>query len=101
MMTGRVRVASLARNRRHTSSPSVAGSMMSRHDQCGPLARDLLEGTLAGVRLAHRVPFLLEMEANELADVLLVLDHQNRALDAHVNSSVPTPSMVTAWLRRR
>ena len=85
MMMGMARVASLARSRRQTSSPSVPGSMMSSTTSAGPLRRDLGQGGFTGVRLADRVPLLLEVEADELADVLLVLDDEDGALDRHRN----------------
>src|SRR5262245_7671077 len=52
-----------------------------QHDQSRSLARDLGQRALAGVRLTNRVAFLLEMKADELADVLLVLDDEDRSLE--------------------
>ena len=80
---GQLCVASALRRRRQTSRPSVPGNMMSSTTSAGSLPRNLGERALAGVGLPNGVAFLLEMEADELADVLLVLDHQDRSLDCH------------------
>ena len=56
---------------------------MIEDDERGALGRNLGQRALARIRLAHGVPFLFEVEADELADVLLVLDDEDRSLECH------------------
>ena len=60
-----------------------AGQHEVEHDERRALLRDLREGGLARLRFAHGVAVLLEVEANELADVLLVLHDEDRAPHGH------------------
>ena len=53
------------------------------HHERGTIRGDLGERALTAVGLTHGVSLLLEMESDELADVLLVLDNQDGSLDRH------------------
>src|SRR5262249_31770069 len=63
-------------------------------DEGGPVVRDAAEPVLAALGLDHVVAFLLEVETDELADVLLVLDHEDAAL--HCHAVWRRPSMAAA-----
>jgi hypothetical protein len=55
-----------------------------QEDQRGAFGLGALEGILPALRLADGVALLLEVKAEEVADVLLVLDDEKRPFDGHV-----------------
>ena len=60
-----------------------AGQHEVEHEEGRALLGDLREGGLAGLRFAHGVTVLLQVEADELPDVLLVLDDEDGAPHGH------------------
>src|SRR5262245_3409981 len=63
--------------------PVGSGQHEIEQDERRALARDLPERRLPPVRLADGKALALEVEADQLADVPLVLDHQDRTFGSH------------------
>ncbi len=63
---------------RQTSNPSTFGQHQVENDEIRIVPGVAVEGLVAIVRGNDREPVLLEVKANEIDDVALVVDDQNR-----------------------
>ena len=81
MMMGTDSVRGLLRSRRQTVRPSTPGSMRSKRIRSGGLRLGGRQGLLARRHAGHLVSFLQQMVADQLADVLLILDDEHGFFD--------------------